>query len=358
MAWPVYFQLRGPQHITGATHPQNVFVNDLLGFWVPSEIQWFAPSRALRISAHFSGNSSEWNSYLGVPLSLLLAFIALRWWRNGWVRLAALSGAVMAILSLGITVHVDGSEKAWLPVFAVGLLFLLLPRAAPVRVLVLVTFAGWFALWRLPLLDSVVPSRLMLLVYLLAGLLLAVFVDEVADLGARRLAAGAVALAVALVPLVPRLPYLRTDFQVPAFFAAGGEVSRVPEGSVALVAPVAMFEDVDPMLWQARAGMRYRMPEGYVFVPAPAPAGSQLSAPPSTTTNALVDIQYDRPSPIGDVRVRDAIRAELAAWHVRTVIVGPMANRDAAVALMSWVLGTQPDETGGVAVWWNVDTNP
>jgi hypothetical protein len=356
VAWPVYFQLRGPQHITGATHPQNVFVNDLLGFWVPSQMQWLAPNRLLRVSAGFSGNYSEWDSYLGVPLSLLLAYVAVRWWRSGWARLATLSGAVVAILSLGITVHVGGSDKAWLPVFAVGLVFLLLPRAAPVRVLVLVTFAGWFALWRLPLLDSIVPARLMLLVYLLAGLLLAIFVDELADLGPRRLAAGGVALAVALAPLVPRLPYLTTEFQVPAFFAAGGEVSRVPEGSVAVVAPVAIAADVDPMLWQARAGMRYRMPEGYVFVPAPPPAGSQLSAPPSTTTNALIDIQYSGNSPVGDERVRDAIRAELAEWHVRTVIVGPMANRDVAIGFMTWVLGSQPDQTGGVAVWWDVDT--
>jgi hypothetical protein len=356
VAWPVYFQVRGPQHITGATHPPDVFVNDLLGFWVPSQVQWLAPNRLLRISAGFSGNYSEWNSYLGVPLSLLLVFVVVRWWRNGWVRLAALAGAVVAILSLGITVHVAGSDKTWLPVFAVGLLFLLLPRAAPARALVLLTFACWLALWRLPLLDSLVPARLMLLVYLLAGLLLAVFVDEVADLGARRLAAGAVALAVSLAPLVPRLPYQATEFQVPAFFAAGGEVSRVPEGSVALVAPVAIFADVDPMLWQARAGVRYRMPGGYVFVPAPPPAGSQLSPPPSATTNALGDVQYTGHSSIGDERVRGAIRAELAAWHVRTVIVGPMANRDVAIALMTWVIGSQPDETGGVAVWWDVDT--
>jgi hypothetical protein len=356
VAWPVYFQLRGPQHITGSPHPPNVFVNDLLGFWVPSQVQWIAPHRMLQISAAFTGNYSEWDSYLGIPLTLLLVFIVVRWWRNGWVRLAALAGAVMAILSLGVTVHVGGAVKEWIPVFAVGLLFLLLPRAAPARVLVLLTFCAWFALWRLPLLSSIVSARLMLLVYLLAGVLLAVFVDEVADQGPRRLAAGAAAVAVALVPLVPRLPYLTSDLQVPPFFTAGGQVSQVPDGSVALVAPVAIFEDVDPMLWQASSGMRYRMPEGYAFVPAPPPNGSQLSAPPSVTTNTLVDVQYGRPSPIGDEQVRRAIRAELAAWHVRTVIVGPMGNRDAAVALLTWVLGSQPDESGGVAVWWNVDT--
>ncbi|HSR25126.1 MAG TPA: hypothetical protein VLW53_16345, partial [Candidatus Eisenbacteria bacterium] len=355
VAWPVAFQLGGPQHLSGTPHEQNVYVNDLLGFWVPSEIQWIAPSRLLRISARFTGNSSEWNSYLGVPLTLLLGFTVLRWWRNGWVRVAALSGCVVAILSLGVTLHVGGSVKPWLPVFALSLGFLVLPRAVPARALVLVTFAGWLALSKLPLLTSLLPARLMLLVYLLVGLVVAVFVDGLAGLGWRRLALGAGALALALAPLAPRLPYPTTQFQVPAFFAPGGAVGRVPEGSVALIAPVTTYDDVDAMLWQASSGMRFRMPEGYLFVPAPPPAGSQVNTPPSETAKALVDVRYGRGSPIGDESVRRSMRAELTAWHVRTVVVGPMVNRDATVALLTWVLGRPPELADGVYVWWDVD---
>jgi hypothetical protein len=354
VAWPVAFQLLGPRHISGTPHEQGLYVNDLLGFWVPSPVQWLAPPGALRISERFSGNSSEWNSYLGIPLSLLLAFTAIRWWRNGWVRVAALAGAVVAILSLGITVHIAGVDRPWLPVFAVGLVFLLLPRGAPARLLVALTLVAWLALWRLPLLDSLLPARLMLLVYLLAGLLLAVFLDELVGVGRVRLAAGAAAVAVALVPLVPRLPYLASDLRDPAFFAAGGGVQRVSEGSVALVAPVSTWDDVDAMRWQARSGMRFRMPEGYAFVPAPPPAGSRLDSPPGATVDALVGVEHGGASPAGDERVRQAILAELAAWRVRTVIVGPMPNRDATVALLTWVLGRPPEQVDGVSVWWDV----
>jgi hypothetical protein len=355
VAWPVLFQLRGPQRISGSAHEPNVYVNDLLGFWVPSELQWLAPARLLRISSRFTGNSSEWNSYLGVPLTLLLAFVVVRWWRVGWVRLAALAGAVVSILSLGITLHVGGSVKAWLPVFAVGLVFLLLPRSVPARVLMLLTFGLWLALWKLPLLSSLVPARLMLLVYLLVGLIVAVFVDWLTALGGRRVALGAAALAVALAPLVPRMPYLATTYHEPSFFAAGGAVSRVPPGSVALVAPVTTWDDVDAMYWQASTGMRFRMPEGYLFVPAPPPAGNQLNSPPGATVDALDAVWYGRPSGIGDPQVRLSIRSELAAWHVRTVIVGPMPNREEAVALLTWVLDRPPEHTGGVQVWTDVD---
>jgi hypothetical protein len=357
VVWPVAFQLRGPQHISGTVHEPNVYVNDLLGFWVPSEIQWIAPARLLRISARFTGNSSEWNSYLGVPLTLLLTFAVLRWWRNGWVRVAALSGAVVAILSLGITLHLGGTVRPWLPVFALGLGFLLLSRTVPARALVLVTFAGWLALAKLPLLGSLLPARLMLLVYLLAGLVVGVFVDGLAGLGWRRLAVGAGALVVALVPLAPRLPYPSMQFQVPAFFAVGGDVARVPPGSVALIAPVTTYDDVDAMLWQASSDMRFRMPEGYLFVPAPPPAGNTVNTPPSETARALVGVRYGRGPAIGDEAVRRSMRAELTAGHVRTVVVGPMVHQDVAVALLTWAIGRPPEPDGGVYVWWDVDVS-
>ena len=38
----------------------------------------------------------------------------------------------------------------------------------------------------------------------------------------------------------------------------------------------------------------------------------------------------------GDPAIRASIRAQLATWHVRTVVVGPMANQDAEVVLLTW----------------------
>jgi hypothetical protein len=356
MAWPVAFQLFGPQHITGNPHQQNIYVNDLLGFWVPTQIVWIAPVRALRISAQFMGNLSEWNAYVGIPMALLLGFTAIRQWSNGWVRLAVLAGSVVAILSLGITVHVAGSVKAWLPVFTVSLLFLLLPGGVPARVLVLLTFGLWLALWRLPVVSSLVSARLMLLVYLMAGLVLAVFVDRLAGVGRLRLALGVGALALVLATLFPRLPYMTTSFQEPAFFAPGGQVSRVPAGSVAVIAPVVSYGDADAVRWQATSGMRFRMPEGYLFSPAPPPLVSWPPTPPTVTTNALLQAGAGDRTGLGDPALRSAIRLQLAGWHVRTMVVGPMANQDTAVALLTWVLGRPPQAVQGVYVWWDVDS--
>ena len=357
VAWPVWYQFLGPRHISGVPHQQNMYVSDLLGFWVPTKVEWLAPGRAIRISSRFMGNITEWNAYVGVPLTLLLAWTAFRRWSNGWVRLATLVGLLVAIVSLGVTVHVGGTVKAWLPAFTAGLLFLVLPGRVPARVLVLLTFGVWFALWRLPILSSLLPARLTLFMFLLAGLLVAI-VDGLAGLGRHRLALGVGALLLALAPLVPRLPFPTSTFTVPAFFAPGGQVSRIPEGSVAVVAPVITYNDVEAARWQASAGMRYRMPGGYLLIPAPPPEGSRQLGPPAATTDALIGARYGNKATLGDPDARREIREQLAAWHVRTVIVGPMENQDAAVELVTWVLERPPEAVQGVYVWWDVDRGP
>jgi hypothetical protein len=352
IAGPAAYQLLGPLAIHGPQQPPDIYVNDLLNFWVPSGLQWIDPRRAQAIAAHFSGNAAEWNSYLGVPLSLLLVFIAFRWWDRGVVRLAALAGLVAAILSLGIMLHLNGKVEARLPVFVLALPLLALP-SVPARALVLTTFLSWVALWRLPLVEDVLPARIFLFGYLCAGLLMAVFVDAILRAGGRRAAFGLGALIVGLLPLIPVQPYPHTEPLQPAFFAAGGQISRVPAGSVAMVAPVASVDNAASMQWQASAGMRYRMPEGYMFVPASS-GSTGPGAPPTPTTQALLDAEHGAPAAVGSESSRRSIRADLTALNVQTVIVGPMAHEDRAVALLTWAIGRPPEHVQGVYVWWDV----
>jgi hypothetical protein len=351
--WPLSFQLLGPQRLPTAPHDVNFYVSDLLGFWVPTDVLWLAPRRLLAVSAQFSGNDAEWNSYIGIPLTLLLVLATIRERRSDLVRVAAPAAAVIAILSMGITVHVAGrAQEAWsFPVFVLALGFLLVP-GIPARVLVLVTFAVWLALWRVPLVNAILPSRLMLFAYLMIGFVLAVFLAGLRD--RRHVALGVAALVVALVPLLPRQPYFRTINPTPAFFAPGGEVARVPDGSVALVAPVATYDHPDAMRWQAVSRMRFRMPESNLMSPTATPGGILYDTPRTPATTALIDLDHGRP-PVQDDRLRQALRDDLAALRVRTVIVGPMADQDRAVALLTEAIGRPPEAVQGVYVWWDVE---
>ena len=53
--------------------------------------------------------------------------------------------------------------------------------------------------------------------------------------------------------------------------------------------------------------------------------------------------------------LRDQVQRELKAWHVQTVIVGPMANQANMVAFITRVLARAPIQTGGVYAWEGLD---
>jgi hypothetical protein len=332
---PIAYQFFGPQRVLRAIRSPGFFVTDLLNFVIPTEAQLLAPASAIAITHRFSGNASEWNGYIGIPLLALLVFIVIVWRREPVVRWATLVAVTMAVLSMGPRLHVAGTVTQ-----------LRLP---------------WVLVQRLPVLDDILPSRLMLYFFLIAGLLLTFFATRL-PAGRLRLA-GAAAIIVALLPLLPRAPFPAPDNPVPAFFSSS-EVQRIPEGSVALVAPfsgdpgltatnAANAEATYAMLWQVRAGMRFRMPEGYVRVPSP--TGEANNGPlPSPTQTVMVRIQEGGKAPEQTPDLRAGIAADFARWRVRTVIVGPMDNQTEMLAFFTELLGRQPEAHGDVYVWWNV----
>jgi hypothetical protein len=298
---------------------------------------------------------AEANAYVGVLLGLLLAFIVVRYWRRLEVRFAALGAVLIAILSMGITIHFAGKAGP-IPVFALGLVFPLLQRYLPGRLMLYLTFFGWLALALLPVFKNILPNRLMLFFYLLVGLLIAVWLDDMKAWQPRPRVLGWLALAASLVLLVPALPFPSTLEAAPAFFA-GGAASRIPAGSVALVIPFSARGETRAMIWQVQAGLRFRMPEGYAFIPAAPPRGDRVSPPPSATQTQTILVAFGRAGPLTD-QTRQQILRELKSWHVQTVVVGPMNNEQQEVDLFTSVLGRAPDSVDGVYVWWGVDTVP
>ncbi|TMD14678.1 MAG: hypothetical protein E6J00_04890, partial [Chloroflexi bacterium] len=124
-AFPLAVQFLGPQRVSGTLQPLNVYASDLLNFVLPTRMQAFAPAPALQVTDQLTGNLTEWDAYLGIPLIALLVGAVVRGWKNSaLMRTCALVGLAVAILSMGITVHVGGTMTA-LPV---PMLALALPR--------------------------------------------------------------------------------------------------------------------------------------------------------------------------------------------------------------------------------------
>jgi hypothetical protein len=308
-AYPLGFQFLGPQRVSGSVQGPDIYVSDLLAFFLPGNL------------IHFTGNVTENDAYVGLPLLALFAAGLVLGWREPRIRWIGLTALIVAVLSLGPHLHVDGNvTPVWLP---------------------------WAVVARLPLMESALPARLMDIGFLGIGIV-------VAYACARALAATRIwryvtaVLLLAGVAIVSPPTYPSVPAAVPAFFKARGDVERIPSGSVALVTPFSSKESTDAMFWQATAGYRFRMPEGDAFTPGP-----YLGPHPSFLQSTLDQLDAGHPVAMTP-DLRAMALADLKRLGVTTIVAGPSPGQPAIVEFLIAVVGTPPTDDGGVKVWWNV----
>jgi hypothetical protein len=330
LAVPVAYSQLGPQHYSLTITPGQ-YQADLLSAMLPSSNQLISPSGATAISDHFANNLSENGSYLGIPLVVLLIGATIACRRSKVVVISFLAACSAYLLSLGSPLLVDNRYVGWAH----------LPAAL---------------LHHLPLLEGAAIARFSVYVVLFAALVLGIALERMRGWTGWPTAwvGGAVAVVVAaaaLVPLIPALPYAEAAVDTPAFFTTSA-VDSVPGGSVAVVYPVTNPVDADSTLWQASAGMRFKMPEAYALVPAPGAMQSQWGTP-TLTSNTLGGIA-------GNVKIaesaslRRALRAQWLHWDAETFIMGPGPDEAYARQFVSWVIGRAPVQRQGVYVWYHL----
>jgi hypothetical protein len=327
-AVPLTVQFFGPYRYSGpASTGTGRLVTDLVGFVVPGPQQWLSTEASAQLTKRLPGNSAERNGYLGLPLIALAATVAVRWWSRPVVRIGTLLGLATAIGSMGPWLYVGGHRtEMWLP---------------------------WAAVRRLPLLESVVPSRLALYTALFAGLLLAWFVDQAHGWPGWGRALAAAVVVLALVPLVPRPLGGIGSVQVPPFFTGPG-IERIPADTVVLVVPFPGDRSTWPMLWQATAGIHFKMPGGYFL--GPDKAGRARFGPRhSATQQALIDLASERGGAELDQRRCQAIKRDLVNWNIRSILVGPTTERQQVLGFLTQLLGRPPQTIDGVLLWENVE---
>ena len=287
IAVPAYVQFFGPNHISGdAIHSPDVFLTDSFNLILPTQIQWLAPAPLQQLTTHFTGNVSEWDGYIGLPL-LVILLVSLRvYWRVPLARAVGLTAIAITVLSLGPHLHGLGRTSG-LP----------LP---------------WWIAAHVPVLKNVQPNRLMIFVFLAVGIGLALVLSQLATAGRRGVAA-AVAV-VALVPLIPKLPLPVTPLVQPAFFTSD-KVDVIPAGAVALTAPWAEGPQPAGFAWQFAAGFRYRQVGGYII-------GTASTS--STGLHTLLDLIATTHQPLAvQGQDRQIALDELRLSRVSVVLAGP-----------------------------------
>jgi hypothetical protein len=325
-AAPLAVQFLGPDQIHGQVLDTTAYSTDLLNLVLPTTFQLVAPQAATAISSGFSGLSVEATAYVGVPLLLLLTWLVASMRRDRRVVIAGVFAIVMFILSLGPELHVGGVDWHWpLP----GLL-----------------------INGLPLMNSAVPGRLTVYVWLAIAALIGLAIDGALAGNGRRAAARLTLIGLALVFVAPK-PLSTSTTAVPEFFRTWNEQGVASDQTI-LVAP--WFYDgagAAPMLWAAVAEARPRLYEGYVYVPGP-DGRAQYGPRPGPVGNLMIDIQDNGTQPVLSDADRVAARQQLTTDGISVVLVGPMGHRDAMVALFTDLLGVPPVETGGVELWRDV----
>jgi hypothetical protein len=263
----LWTQFHGPLVQHGALYPPDFYVNDLTGFVTPQSWLFFHTAASAAAAARYQGGLTEYLSYLGWPLIILLVLAAVACWRRAAGRAAAFTLAALELFSLGGHPLVGGKAHPSVD----------LP---------------WHWIEEIPVIAVVLPDRLSILAAGAAAVLLAMGVDQFSAVLSARSdrragrtagpgragrvghAAGPVLAVAALgcLPLLPRpLPAAGT-LPLPAGWSAVFARLHLAAGDRVLVVPVPVNYLTPALRWSADTGQPTAMAGGYFIGPG---AGGQ-----------------------------------------------------------------------------------
>jgi hypothetical protein len=244
----IYYGLKG--NVTAGTQGGDLFGGDALGFLVPTIIIRLGRKYFAAVSAGFtSGDGSESGIYIGLPLALIVARYTITRWRLTSTRILATMLAIVVVLLLGSYLHIATYPTIPLP-------------------------------WKLidrSLLREVVPARLGLYMFLIVGIITAMWLAQRHTRNRDLAKWGLTALAI--VFLLPNIASGLWRYRPPnpSFFTTHEYRTVLRPGETVLVLPYG-FTGFS-MLWQAETGMWFRMTEGYLNPAPPADYASDALLP-------------------------------------------------------------------------------
>jgi hypothetical protein len=348
LAYPLWVQFKGPQHTHGLPFDVNQFYSNVLAYFT---FPGLSISGDPVLAVQRAANSGEENAFFGLPLMLLAVAIVIWLWRLYAVRVLAVVGVLLGLISLGNNITI-GHRHTGIP--------------------------GPFKLVsELPVVEMALPTRFSLLILPVLGGLLAIAADRVinpspekagvdpspaeagvdpspekagvdpspTEAGAPRepaktaKTAGSIpqrlllwtAFAMALVPLIPSPVPSVTPPATPKFITSGDWKQYVPEGRTLVPIPLPARDNLDGMRWQAEAGIEFKMPRGFFILPD-ANGNGQFDAPPRHTQELLHAVSLTGDIPVITDADKAAALTDLEFWRA-AVLVLPRGKHE--VALMT-----------------------
>jgi hypothetical protein len=242
----LYYALFSGSFPKGNPGLSDVYGLDLLNPFFPTYSTWFGHHDFLSLSLTYEhANISEADGYLSIPIVLAFMLWLLRdRCRSVLPRLLAIIAGVSFVAALGSHLHIAGQQTVPLPF-------------------------NWIR--HLPLLDNLVPSRIVLFTMLAISIGVAAWLA----IPAGRVKGRWLVVLLGGVAIFPNLPanlYGRSPTN-PRFFSTSMYRHYLTRGETVLVLPFG--ENDVSMLWQAETGFYFYMPEGYVSGVVPSPFNAQ-----------------------------------------------------------------------------------
>jgi hypothetical protein len=334
LAWPIWYALAGPAHLSGVIWPNIAPI----GGYVPANYvspHYIQGRNVFQLLGGYSGPQLGSSGYLGWGLLAVLVggLVAFRRDRRLWFFGFVL--AFSALFALG-----DRHGQWW-------------------------EVAG--ALAHVPVMDNVIVQRFMAVGFLAAAVMLAIVLDHARAwaLDWRGVVSAVAVAAVALVPIGvtfgERLPFAMARVLLPRWYTQ--VAPTLPPGRVLLSYPAPFTGIQSAMAWQAVDRMHYSQAGGGGPQGTEARAGAAAGGFRVLTKLTL---NYGQPSPTGTPSQYAAVRRALRVWQVDSVVVStdPAApflqqGQDPvyAAAFMTAALGRLPRLEAGAWVWDNVQAD-
>lgn len=322
VAFPLYWQFFGPQSYHSVLHGDNAGNSPLAFLEFSGRALLGDETRADTLAM----NRTEQNAFYGWPLTALAFGIVVWLGRSPLVK--ALTGTVLvaALLSMGQKIRIPFTD-------------VVLP-------------GPWRALAHQPLFESVIESRVAMICAPALGVLIALAVARMAALEPRaHRVVALVAVAAALLPILPTPQPVRERAEVPRFITDGTYRHFVAEGESVVPVPLPSPAEADALHWQSSTGFGFSVPGGYFNGPWGPDRMGIYGASPRYTSNLLRDVRYGGRIPDIGTSWREQAKLDLAFWKAGVVVLAPQDNDEALYEVVSKLLGRPGERMGGAWVW-------
>lgn len=293
LAYPLWMQFAGPQHVPNGPFSASYFSGDVAALTTFSPLTLAGNPAGDRLTS----GASEYNSFLGLPILLVFSAAAAWLWRRPAVPAIVVTAVVMLSLSWGPQLVVNGTRTV---------------HNGPYQLIA-----------SLPVVGSALPSRFALTLIPLIGLVVAMALDRALRSGGElpRFVVPIV-LAAALLPMLPVPLPTAERAPVPKFFTEGYWRSCVKPGGTLVPVPPPDSGQPDRMRWASAADAAFAIPEGYFIGPYAEGGNASVGIYSRPTAAILKDVEESGTIPRLSQDDVGRAREDVAYWHTTCLVLG------------------------------------